>query len=64
MKRSSSEGSMSRIRSPRETVRTARVKGVEWLCCVMAEAEALTDFNVFVKRSMWSVIEGIVVEQS
>ncbi len=55
---------MSRIRSPRETVRTARVKGVEWLCCVMAEAEALTDFNVFVKRSMWSVIEGIVVEQS
>jgi hypothetical protein len=60
VKRPSSEGSMSRIRSPRGRVRTARVKGPEWLRSVMAEAESLTDFIVLVIRSMWSVNEGMM----
>jgi hypothetical protein len=63
VKRPSSEGSMSRIRSPRGRVRTARVKGPEWLWWLMAEAESLRDLIVLVRRSMWSVKEGILVRR-
>lgn len=52
MKRPSSDGSVSRMRSPRGVVRTDFVKGLGRLCWVMAEADAFTDFIVVVKRSM------------
>lgn len=59
MKRPSSEGSISRIRSPRGVERTDREKGPECRVKSMALADDFMSLVVWFRRSMRSVTDGI-----